>query len=97
MRSLEIGALAQADLEDIFLDGLQRFGLKQAELFQAQIYSTFQLICETPGLGRAVDESLPGARSLVRPYPCRIFYRVIADRLVILRVIHGRQDLDDLF
>lgn len=97
MPSLEVGALARVDLEGIFLDGLQCFGLKQAELFQDQIYRTFEMICETPGLGRPVDESLPGARSLVQPYPCRVFYRVLADRIVILRVIHGRQDLDRLF
>ena len=49
-----------------------------------------------PYSGRQRDSLLPGLRSvLASPYV--IFYRVRAEAIEIVRVLHGRRDLDAIF
>jgi len=49
-----------------------------------------------PFSGRPRDGLRPGLRSLLAD-PHVIFYRVQNDTAEIVRVLHGRQDLDELF
>ena len=56
----------------------------------------FLAIHEHPGIGPSRDELQPGLRSLpVGSY--LIFYRVMKDRVQVLRVIHGARDLAAVF
>jgi toxin ParE1/3/4 len=49
-----------------------------------------------PYSGRKRDELLPGLRSIpVHPYI--VFYRVREDAVEIVRVLHGRRDIDSIF
>ena len=51
---------------------------------------------EWPLAGRARDDVLPGMRSLVaRPYV--VFYRVAGQGVEVVRVLHGRRDIDSIF
>ena len=96
MKRVRLTALAAADLDSIYLDGLTRFGLRQADRFIDQIDASFQTLAERPFLGRDMDEVRPGTRVYFRPRPCRIVYRIDGDTLHILRVFHGKQDYEKL-
>ena len=46
-------------------------------------------------MGRARDELAPGLRSLVvRQYV--LFYRVAPDAVQVVRILHGKRDIDSL-
>ena len=46
-----------------------------------------------PRIGRMRDEILPGLRSVViRPYVA--FYRSEGDTILVLRILHGRRDIE---
>ena len=49
-----------------------------------------------PLLGRARDELIAGVRSIVVGQYV-VFYRALADRIEIIRVLHGSRDIDDIF
>jgi toxin ParE1/3/4 len=48
-----------------------------------------------PSAGRARDEIRAGLRSLAAP-PQIVFYRLNNDRPEIVRVLDGRQDIEDI-
>jgi plasmid stabilization system protein ParE len=43
---------AEADLFDIFLFGYEQFGVRQAEIYAAELEHTFQLLADNPRMGR---------------------------------------------
>lgn len=94
MPSLEFDPEAEADREDIFLDGLGRFGVAQAYSFQDELDVVFELIASQPQIGRTINVRGTLCRLFARPYPCRILYQTFNDRIVILRIIHGLQDIE---
>src|SRR5512140_3579755 len=49
-----------------------------------------------PHAGRQRDDLLPGLRSVLA-VPYVIFYRVRNDVVEVVRVIHGRRDIDAIF
>ncbi|NLK52572.1 MAG: type II toxin-antitoxin system RelE/ParE family toxin [Syntrophomonadaceae bacterium] len=60
------------------------------------IYESIRKLSDFPEIGAVIpEEDAPGAqrgyrRIVVTPYS--IFYRVLEDRIVIARVLHGRQN-----
>src|SRR5262245_48631769 len=60
-----------------------------AEAFDARCGTLSQL----PEMGRQRDDLAPGLRSIVvRPYV--LFYRVTADAVQVIRILHGKRDVD---
>ncbi len=90
---------AEADLDDIwFYVANESGGLGIANRLIDSLTDTFLLLSRQPYLGRSRDDDFgPGTRSLtVREYV--IVYSVDGnDGVQILRVVHGRRDLEDLF
>ncbi|MEM5794689.1 MAG: type II toxin-antitoxin system RelE/ParE family toxin [Bacillota bacterium] len=73
-----------------------------AEKLRQHIYEGIKKLAEFPEMGPVVpEEDIPGAvrgyrRIVIIPYI--VFYRVLEDRIVIARVLHGRQSwLQSLF
>ena len=89
---------AAYDLESIviYLGEVQKVP-KSARKVYDSIVESIDHLCETPELGRPfADERLShqGYRSwLVSPY--RIFYSFNSENLIVWRIIHTRQDIDD--
>ena len=55
-----------------------------------------KVLQEFPLMGRARDELRTGLRSIpVSPHV--VFYRVRGDAAEVVRVLHGRRDLDEIF
>ena len=88
---LVIAPAAKNDLKDIFQYGLRQWGQAQSESYLSTIKNQFWLLTDQPLIGIERPELLPDTRSL--PIESHtLFYRVTANRVEIIRVLHGRQD-----
>jgi toxin ParE1/3/4 len=87
---------ARADLCEIWDYYAKVAGRNRADNIVRGIGDASQLIEEHPFAGRPRDEIRPGLRSIAaRPHV--IFYRLRGDVAEIVRILHGRRDLDDIF
>jgi toxin ParE1/3/4 len=88
---LVIAPAAKNDLKDIYQYGLRQWGQAQSESYLSTIKNQFWLLTQQPLMGNERPELLPDTRSL--PIESHtLFYRVTANRVEIIRVLHGRQD-----
>ena len=71
-------------------------GQHAAEKIMHEIGDVISFIENHPFGGRARNEVRPGLRSLAAT-PHIVFYRVIDDRPEIVRVLDGRQDIEEKF
>jgi toxin ParE1/3/4 len=87
---------ARADLSKIWDYYARVAGQSRADNIVRAISDASRLIEDHPSAGRARDEIRPGLRSIAaRPHV--IFYRLQGDVAEIVRILHGRRDLDDIF
>lgn len=91
----ELSVAADQDLEAIFDYTEREFGVEQAAAYLRLIGERFDTLSENPELGRIRDEIRMDLRSLVVEKHI-IFYRLRLDRVRIVRVLHGRQDVQRL-
>ncbi|ESQ75040.1 type II toxin-antitoxin system RelE/ParE family toxin [Asticcacaulis sp. AC402] len=52
MSGYRLSLRAETDLLDIFIFGIEQFGVVQAEIYQEQLTHCFELLAESPRLGR---------------------------------------------
>jgi toxin ParE1/3/4 len=71
-------------------------GRATADKVLRQIAKLVAVIDDFPLAGRARDEIRPGLRSLAAS-PQIVFYRLRGDRPEIVRVLDGRQDIEEIF
>ncbi|MGE5608385.1 MAG: type II toxin-antitoxin system RelE/ParE family toxin [Bacillota bacterium] len=86
---------ASLDLSEI-TDFIARDNVDAALRFLDEIDNILKKLADFPGLGRSRDELGPGLRS----FPAGnyvLFYRVTADVVDLVRVLHGARDLERLF
>jgi toxin ParE1/3/4 len=82
---------ADQDIIDIYVHGAAAFGIDQAERYHEGMVSVFELLAESPHLARERTEFDPPVR--LHPYQAHmIAYIIRDDGLLIIRVLHGRQD-----
>ena len=87
---------AKQDLRDIWRGLAEYSGLSFADSTLAKIESKFRLLAKFPSSGRMRDELSVGLRS----YPAgdfAIFYRILDMTVEVVRVLHGRRDIDVIF
>ena len=90
-KDYDLSRAAVEDLIAIFLDGVERFGLNQAELYQDGLENSFAFLAQYPEATRERLELNPPSRA----YPYRahmIFYRIAGSRIFIQRIRHARED-----
>jgi len=88
---LAIAPAAKNDLKDIYQYGLRQWGRTQSESYLSSIKNQFWSLTQQPFMGTERHELLPDTRSLpVESHT--LFYRVTANSVEIIRVLHGRQD-----
>lgn len=80
---------AEADLLDIFLFGLEQFGLAQAERYKLGLERGFTLLADNPKLGRTADAVAPGLRRHEHESHV-ILYEQAPDGVLIVALIRGR-------
>lgn len=87
---IEITAVARADLVEIYLDGIEKFGSEQAETFQRELDAKFRLIAAYPLIGPIWDDDRQYRR--LSHFPYVIFYSAFDTHIRIESVIDGRSD-----
>jgi toxin ParE1/3/4 len=93
---IQFAEIAKQDLRDIWRGLAEYSGLDFADRTLANIESKFRLLAQFPSFGRSRDELLVGLRS----YPAGdfvIFYRILETTVEVVRVLHGRRDIDIIF
>ena len=84
------------DRERIWAYYVEVAGRHTAEKILREIAEVITLIEEHPFAGRARNELRPGLRSFAAT-PHVVFYRVVDDAPQIVRVLDGRQDIEEKF
>jgi toxin ParE1/3/4 len=81
------------DLRSIARYTEQTWGREQRNKYLSKFDASFQMLVHEPELGRACDEIRQGYR---KHHVGRhlIFYRLIASRIEIIRILHDSMDID---
>jgi toxin ParE1/3/4 len=87
---------AIADLEGIWRYYVEIAGPDTAEVIVREIHEAAGLLATHQFAGRARDDIRPELRSIIAA-PHVLFYHVTDDAPQIVRVLDGRQDIDDIF
>ena len=82
---------AQTDLKEIHQYGLRQWGQAQSNSYLETIKNQLWSLTEQPLIGTDRPALLPGIRSLTIESHI-LFYRVTAERVEIIRILHGRHD-----
>lgn len=95
-RFYELSTDADYDLEDIFDYTEKEFGFDQAVFYVDSLVETIESIPSNPKMGRERDEIKNKLHSLLHGKHL-IFYRVLLDRIRIVKILHGNRDLPRYF
>ncbi len=90
MGRYELAIAADQDFENIFNDGIDRFGLTRSLNYQNGLKQRFRELTEQPKLYACVDHIRQGYRRSVY-HAHSIYYRVESERILIVRIL-GRQN-----
>ncbi|MGF7210838.1 toxin ParE1/3/4 [Skermanella aerolata] len=82
---------ADEDIIAIYVYGAQEFGTAQAERYHAGLITSFEFLAEHPFAARERTEFNPPVR--FHFYEAHVVVYVVTDEhVLIVRVLHGRQD-----
>lgn len=95
MKRVQIVPVARADLRGVY-DGIVVENPAAATAYLEGLDRLFRRLAEWPLSGRSRDAYRPGLRSAVYRQHL-VFYRPTPFGIAVLRVIHGRQNLDGIF
>jgi toxin ParE1/3/4 len=93
---------ADRDIDDIADELSERASLEVGLHFLANTYKTLTLLVSHPEMGwpcRSQNRQLPNVRVFQVGKPFEkylIFYQALGERLEVLRVLHGAQDLEQI-
>lgn len=92
MKLYVLSEAAKNDLQEIYEFGIYKFGHTQATKYLYGLQGHFDTLTKNPEIGKQRDEIKAGLYSL--PHVSHvIFYRILLDRIRIVRVLHGRKDI----
>jgi toxin ParE1/3/4 len=92
MRDIVFRPRAEADLEAIADYSTAKWGDAQAKRYIADIYHQIESVADMPGIGSSVF-SLPPEYRKVRSGRHRVIYRHEAPTLIVIRIVHEREDV----
>jgi toxin ParE1/3/4 len=87
---------ADEDLLSIWRYGADEWSPPTADEHLYDIQNVCQMLLDTPELGRQRDELIHGVRSIPLD-PHVIFYRATVRGIEILRILHQREDIHEIF
>lgn len=91
MAKYKLSPDTEGDLYRIWLYGVRKFGVAQADKYYKAFFHQFDTIAKDPFLFPSVDYILKGYRRSVSGVDS-IYYQVI-DEVVVIMAIVGRQDV----
>ena len=96
MKRCALRPRAQRDLEDIWDHTVRTWGAAQAEKYLRQIEAALATITRDPQIGRSCDDIRAGYRRF--PTGSHIvFYRIDAEVIDVVRILHQRMDFEQHF
>lgn len=95
MKQYRLSKRAENDLLNIFIYGIERFGLIQAEKYNSELDNCFGLISQNPQMGRSTNKIIKSLRRHEHKSHV-IFYEEHNFGILILTIIHEKsiQKLD---
>lgn len=92
MRRYTLSRKAEEDIIAIFVQGVTRFGMQQAERYHDLLEKTFQFLAENPEAARERVEITPPVR--IHPIESHIVIYTIDENneIFIVRIRHGREN-----
>jgi toxin ParE1/3/4 len=96
MAGLRLTRAAREDLKAIGRYTQRTWGRRQRTAYLTQLDRRFHALAEMPSLGRSCDDIRPGYRKDTEGAHV-IFYREVDGGIEIVRILHGRMDLDRHF
>ncbi|MBY5837328.1 type II toxin-antitoxin system RelE/ParE family toxin [Rhizobium leguminosarum] len=87
---------ADQDIVELYILGADQFGALQSEQYVDDLFDTFELLADNPRMARERRELNPPTR--LHPYLAHmIAYTIREEDILIVRVLHGREDWQSLF
>lgn len=96
MAVYRLGPRARKDLREIGAFTRRRWGELVLKRFLAALDEKISRYAENPAMGRVRDDLYPGLRSL-QYEEFLVFYLTTDAGIHVVRVLHGRRDLDSAF
>jgi toxin ParE1/3/4 len=93
MSPYRLTPLARLDLEDIWRFSMARWGRDQANRYLAEIDAGLAKVALEPWIRRSCDDVRPGYHRLIIGAHVA-FYRMNADQVDVVRILHGAMDVD---
>ena len=90
-RKVRLTAAARADVRDIRRFTARQWGIRQRDVYSAQLYAGLERLVQFPELGQERNDLSAGCRA-VRVGQHIVYYRVTEAEIVISRVLHMNQD-----
>ncbi len=98
-RSLRFTLQAGQDIRNVLLETRRQWGAEQRTAYRRTLYNAFSVILSNPKIGRAREDLGPTIRSRLAERHV-IYYEILPDAILILRVMHVRMhppsSFDDL-
>jgi len=85
---------AKQDLADIWLYTANQWGVDQADIYTSQIEHAVRKAADFSGIGSAASGLAKDYRKL-RSGSHRVIYKESQIRIIVVRVLHRRQDVPD--
>jgi toxin ParE1/3/4 len=92
---IRVARRGQRDIKSIHLYTTKRWSKEQADSYQLKLTTAFGHLSRHPFLGIERPEISTGIRSLMVESHV-VLYRVRAEEIVITRIVHSRQDPNEL-
>ncbi len=84
--------LAEQDIAGIWVDGVDRWGVNQADRYFDAMVNLFDLLSEQPEIARLREEFSPPVR--IHPYGSHVVvYKTVETGIAIIRVLHNRRNI----
>lgn len=87
----QLSLKADQDLEDIYEYSKLEFSTDQAVKYLTEFEDLFNQLVQNPKMGKERSEIKIGLRSFPRESHI-VFYRIMKDRIRIVRILHARKD-----
>lgn len=87
-----LSVLAEQDITDIAMSGIQMFGEQVARRYHDDLFDLFDLLADNPRLARERQELSPPVR--IHPHRSHLIVYTIEDndQVLILRIRHAHED-----
>jgi len=87
MASYVLSREADRDIEDIAENSTARWGAARAKAYILELHATFERLAAFPSLGRSTSHLRAGYRRMEATRQV-VFYQIIEDDILVVRVLH---------